>query len=144
MHEVILEQIGLTQHWLPPNLRIYKNLLTQNLILVRDLGIEERLVDKDYPTLYPWKKELIRLKQKFADEDNLAADLGETSQAKQFIPSDYNNSAFYYIAKISRTRCIEMVNDPYTEVTLESEEERSQNHGSTAEYMGRSFQSLHD
>ena len=53
MHEVILEQIGLTQHWLPPNLRIYKNLLTQNLILVRDLGIEERLVDKDYPTLYP-------------------------------------------------------------------------------------------
>ena len=51
MHEVIPEQIGLTQHWLLPNLRIYKNPLTQDLILAGELGIEERLVDEDYPTL---------------------------------------------------------------------------------------------
>ena len=60
MHEVIPEQIGLRQHWLLPNLRIYKNPLTQNLILAGELGIEGRLVDQDYPTLYPTKEELAK------------------------------------------------------------------------------------
>ena len=50
MHEVIPEQIGLRQHWLLPNLRIFKNPITQNLILAGELGIEGRLVDDDYPT----------------------------------------------------------------------------------------------
>ena len=57
MHEVIPEQLGLRQHWLLPNLRIFKNPLTQNLILAGELGIEGRLVDEDYPTLYPTKQE---------------------------------------------------------------------------------------
>ena len=46
----------------------------QNLILAGELGIEGRLVDEDYPTLYPTKAELIRLKNKFADGSDLAAD----------------------------------------------------------------------
>ena len=102
MHEVIPEQIGLTQHWLLPNLRIYKNPLFQDLILAGELGIEGRLVDEDYPTLYPTKKEMLRLKKKLADGEDLSADLGENLQARQFVPNDHNNSEHYYMEAESR------------------------------------------
>ena len=125
MHEVIPEQIGLRQHWLLPNLRIFKNPLTQNLILAGELGIEGRLVDQDYPTLYPTKEELARLKKKFADGEDLSADLGENLQARQFVPNEYNNSAYYYQEAESRARSasVQTVNDPYAETTLNTEEE---------------------
>ena len=96
MHEVIPEQIGLRQHWLLPNLRVFKNPLTQNLILAGELGIEGRLVDDDYPTLYPTKEELNRLKRKIADGEDISADLGENLQARQFVLNEHNNSAYYY------------------------------------------------
>ena len=41
-HEVIPEQLGLRQHWLLPNLTIFKSSLTQNLILAGELGIDGR------------------------------------------------------------------------------------------------------
>ena len=40
LHEIIPEQIGLVQHWLLPNIRIYKNPLTENLIPAGELGIK--------------------------------------------------------------------------------------------------------
>ena len=120
MHEVIPEQIGLRQHWLLPNLRIFKNPLTQNLILAGKLGIEGRLVDQDYPTLYPSKEELARLKRKLADGEDISADLGENLQARQFVPNEYNNSAYDYQEAESRARSasVQTVNDPYAETSL--------------------------
>ena len=91
MREIIPEQIGLVQHWLHPNIRIYKNPLTENLILAGELGIEGRLVDEDYPTLYPTKEELKRLKKKLADMEDLTADLGENLQAS----NEYNKNSHF-------------------------------------------------
>ena len=125
MHEVIPEQLGLRQHWLLPNLRIFKNPLTQNLILAGELGIEGRLVDEDYPTLYPTKQEFERLKEKLANKEDISDELGENLMAKQFVPNEYNNSAYYYqeVESSARSANVRTVNDPYAEVTLNSEEE---------------------
>ena len=92
MHEIIPEQIGLVQqHWLLPNICIYKNPLTENLILAGELGIEGRLVDEDFPTLYPTRREIESLNIKLSNKKDLTADLGENLQARQLIPNELNN-----------------------------------------------------
>merc|ERR1711942_587897 len=125
MHEVMPEQLGLRQHWLLPNLRIFKNPLTQNLILAGELGIEGRLVDEDYPTLYPTKQEFEKLKRKLADGKDISDEVGENLMARQFVPNEFNNSAYYYqeVESSARSASVRTVNDPYAEVTLNSEEE---------------------
>ena len=52
MNEVHPEQLGLHQHHLLPNVIIYQNGFTGNLILAGDLGVNENLIDKDYPVFY--------------------------------------------------------------------------------------------
>ena len=34
-----------------PNIRVYRNPLNNNLVLAGDMGVQEDLVDDDYPTL---------------------------------------------------------------------------------------------
>ena len=65
------------------------------------------------------------MKKKFADGEDLSADLGENLQARQFVPNEYNNSAYYYQEAESRARSasVQTVNDPYAETTLNTEEE---------------------
>ena len=123
MHEILPEQMGLVQHWLLPNIRIYKNPLTENLIIAGELGIDGRLVDDDYPTLYPTKEEMSCFKRKLDARKDLTADLGEKLQAKQFIPNEYNNSAHYYTEPKPRSGSVSTVNELYAELQLTIEEE---------------------
>ena len=91
MHEIHPDQIGMVQHWLLPNIRIHMNPLTENLIITGNMGIDGKLVDNDYPTLYPTRAEMDSLKGKLKAKADFTADLGEKLQAKQFIPSEFNN-----------------------------------------------------
>ena len=104
MHEVIPEQLGLRQHWLLPNLRIFKNPLTQNLILAGELGIEGRLVDEDYPTLYPTKQEFYRLKRKrchpnWSNDSYSKIFLRINVGQKKTSSDNYTKKKFYRICK---------------------------------------------
>ena len=102
---------------------ISKNPLTENLIIAGELGIDGRLVDDDYPTLYPNKEEMSSLKKKLDAMEDLTADLEEKLQAKQFIPNEYNNSAHYYTEPKPRSGGVSTVNEPYAELQLTTEEE---------------------
>ena len=88
MHEVIPEQLGLRQHWLLPNLTIFRSSLTQNLLIAGELGIDGKLVDEDYPTLYPTKQQFEELKRKLGNGEDITDDLGEHLMAKHFAPSE--------------------------------------------------------
>ena len=56
MNEIQPEQLGLIQHHLLPNIIIYQNPLTKQLILAGDMGIKKELVDLDFPMLYVHKR----------------------------------------------------------------------------------------
>ena len=95
------------------------------MILAGELGIEGRLVDENYPTLYPTKEEFNRLKRKLADGEDISDDLGENLQARQFVPNEFNNSAYYYqeVESSARSASVQTVNDPYAEISLNTSEE---------------------
>ena len=57
---VTAEQLGTRHPWILPNIKIYYNPLTNSLLLAGHMGIEEELVDQDYPQFLvhrdTWKK----------------------------------------------------------------------------------------
>ena len=55
MHDIIPEQLGLKQHPLLPNVKLYRNPLNNSLVIAGDMGVKEELVDDDYPTLHVHK-----------------------------------------------------------------------------------------
>ena len=113
MHEILPEQMGLVQHWLLPNIHTHMNPLTENLIITGNLGIDGRLIDNDYPTLYPTKAEMDSLKRKLKAKVDLTADLGEKLQAEQFMPNEIKNSAYDYAKHKPRSESVRAVNEPY-------------------------------
>ena len=100
------------------------NPLTENLIITGNLGIDGRLVDNDYPTLYPTKAEMNSLKKKLKAKVDLAADLGEKLQAKQFIPNKIKDSAPDYTKCEPRSGGVTMVNEPYASLQQNNTKER--------------------
>ena len=125
MHEIMPEQLGLRQHWLLPNLTIFRSSLTQNLILAGELGIDGKLVDEEYPTLYPTKQQFEELKKKLGDGEDISDELGENLMARQFVPNEHNNSAYYYQEAESSARSsgIRTVNEGYAGEILNCKKE---------------------
>ena len=56
MSEVHPEQLGLHQHHLLPNVSKYQNGFTGSLILAGDMGIDEQLIDNEYPVFHIHEK----------------------------------------------------------------------------------------
>ena len=87
MNEVHPEQLGLHQHHLLPNVIIYQNGFTGNLILAGDLGVNESLIDKDYPVFYihqsNWDK-MVQAKRT-GNESQLGQLIGENINYKRII-----------------------------------------------------------
>ena len=52
MNDIIPEQLLIKQHSLLPNVRVYRNPFTNNLVLSGNMGVKEELVDKNYLTLH--------------------------------------------------------------------------------------------
>ena len=79
MSEVQPEQLGLHQHHLLPNVSIYQNGFTGNLILAGDMGIDEQLIDNEYPVFHihetNWKRMLNA--REAGNEDLLSKLIGE-------------------------------------------------------------------
>ena len=63
LEEIRPAQLKVRQPWIIPNVKIYRNPLTDSLIVAGGLGIEEELVDDVYPTFYPHKEVWERMKK---------------------------------------------------------------------------------
>ena len=85
MNEIHPEQIGLKQHHLLPNVVIYQNTFTGNLILAGDMGINQQLIDKDYPIFYIHKTNWAAILEakRNGDEKRLGDLIGENFDVKK-------------------------------------------------------------
>ena len=91
LEEIRPAQLKVRQPWIIPNVKIYRNPLTDSLIVAGGLGIEEELVDDVYPTLYPHKEVWERMKKLIVSkegEKELEHLLHEDQQNKQKIIRD--------------------------------------------------------
>ena len=69
LEEIRPAQLKVRQPWIIPNVKIYRNPLTDSLIVAGGLGIEEELVDDVYPTFYPHKEEWDHMKRLFNSKE---------------------------------------------------------------------------
>jgi hypothetical protein len=59
--ELTAEQLGTRHPWLLPNVKIYANPLTNQILMAGHMGIESELVDADYPTFLVAQSELAKI-----------------------------------------------------------------------------------
>ena len=63
--ELTAEQLGTRHPWILPNVKIYANPLTNQILMAGHMGIESELVDADYPTFLVYNKTWEKMKKDF-------------------------------------------------------------------------------
>ena len=63
--ELTAKQLGTRHPWILPNVKIYANPLTNQILKAGHMGIESELVDADYPTFLVYNKSWEKMKKEF-------------------------------------------------------------------------------
>ena len=73
------------------------------------------LVNSNYSMLYPLREDLGILKEQLQQGEDLKDELGETLSPSQFLPNEYNNSAYDYTEKSVEIAKASKFSEPYVE-----------------------------